>query len=238
MSYAIKTLSIIIPVFNEERTIELILQRVTKVQLKGGYTKEIILVNDCSTDESLSLIRTIQKTYPEGLITIANQDVNQGKGAAIARGIGISKGDYIIIQDADLEYDPQDYNALLATAIIDDLDAVYGSRFINDDFGKSITSWHTLVNRCLTALSNLFTGLDLTDMETCYKMIKGEILRRFELNEKRFGIEPEITSKLGKIQDLKIAEVPISYDRRSYKEGKKIGWKDGVRAIYCILKYR
>lgn len=233
-----KELSIIIPVFNEERTISIIIDQIEAVDLTKDWSKEIIIVNDCSSDGTAAILHQLIEDRPNLNITILNHEVNQGKGAAIRKGMTASKGDYIIIQDADLEYDPQDFKLLLHAMEEGSLDVVYGSRFLNDPWYRPITSFHTGVNRFLSFLSNRFTGLGLTDMETCYKLIKGDIARSLTLTESRFGIEPEITSQLGNIKDLKIAEVQISYDRRTYDAGKKIGWKDGVRALYCILKYR
>ncbi len=233
-----KKLSVIIPVYNEERTIAAIIDLIEQVDLPAQWTTELIIVNDCSTDGTSNIIRQIVVDYPLLDIVIHQQEANQGKGAAIRKGIAVSTGDYIIIQDADLEYDPNDFKILLNAVDNLKLDVVYGSRFIGDPWHRPFTSFHTGVNRFLTFLSNRFTGLGLTDMETCYKLIKGDIARSLELNESRFGIEPEITSALGKINNIRIGEVPISYDRRTYEAGKKIGWKDGVRAIYCILKYR
>lgn len=233
-----KKLSIIIPVFNEERTIRTLLAKIDKVALGSDWSKELVIVNDCSTDESLEIINSLITEYTSLSISLESQVFNQGKGAAIRKGIQISTGDYIIIQDADLEYDPSDYFILLEKLEKSGAEVVYGSRFLNDPWYKSFTSFHTGVNRFLTGLSNLFTGFKLTDMETCYKLIKGDVARSLDLVECRFGIEPEITSKLAKIKGLQILEAQISYDRRTYDAGKKIGWKDGVRAIYCILKYR
>lgn len=232
-----RQLSIIIPVFNEERTIATIIDQIDKVAIGDKWTKEIIVVNDCSSDGTVGILNQLVIDHPSQNITILNQDINQGKGAAIRKGIKASSGDYIIIQDADLEYDPNDYQKLLEVVDQTGAEVVYGSRFLDDPWHRPLTSFHTGVNRFLTFLSNRFTGLGLTDMETCYKLINGDIARSLDLHESRFGIEPEITSGLGKIDNLNISEIQISYDRRTYDAGKKIGWKDGVRAIYCILKY-
>jgi len=232
-----RKLSIIIPVFNEERTIATIIDQIDKVAIGDKWTKEIIVVNDCSSDGTVGILDQLIIDHASMNITILNQDINQGKGAAIRKGIKASSGDYIIIQDADLEYDPNDYQKLLEVVGQTGAEVVYGSRFLHDPWHRPLTSFHTGVNRFLTFLSNRFTGLGLTDMETCYKLIKGDIARSLDLHESRFGIEPEITSSLGKIDNLNIREVQITYDRRTYDAGKKIGWKDGVRAIYCILKY-
>ena len=233
-----RKLSIIIPVYNEERTIATIINQIDAVSLGNQWTKEIVIVNDCSSDGTEGLLQQIVIDHKSLDISILNQDMNQGKGAAIRKGIKASSGDYIIIQDADLEYDPSDYQKLLNVVDQKGIDVVYGSRFLEDPWHRPFTSFHTGVNRLLTYLSNRFTGLGLTDMETCYKLIKGDIARDLNLNESRFGIEPEITSGLGKTDKLTICEVQISYDRRTYDAGKKIGWKDGVRAVYCIMKYR
>lgn len=231
-----RKLSVIIPVYNEEKTISLIIDKVQSVQLGSSWSKEIIIVNDCSTDNTTEILKKLLTQHAN--ITLENHIINQGKGAAIRKGIQSSKGDYVIIQDADLEYDPEDYKIIIERLDKTSADAVYGSRFLDDPWYRPITSFHTGVNRFLTMLSNMFTGWSLTDMETCYKLINGDIARALDLQESRFGIEPEITSKLAKVPNMNIAECQISYDRRTYDAGKKIGWKDGVRAVYCILKYR
>lgn len=231
-----KKLSIIIPVYNEEETISQLVDKVYAVDIGDQWSKEIIIVNDCSTDQTSEILKKIKTKHEE--IRIAQQATNQGKGAALRKGIKISTGDYVVIQDADLEYDPEDYQILLSKLEESNAHVVYGSRFLDDPWHRPFTSFHTGVNRFLTMLSNIFTGFSLTDMETCYKLIEGDVARSLELQESRFGIEPEITSKLSKVDNLVISECQISYDRRTYDAGKKIGWKDGVRAIYCIFKYR
>lgn len=231
-----KKLSIIIPAFNEASTICLILKRVSEVELIYNISKEIIIVDDCSTDNTLQLIESFSL---ENNIspTIIRQPVNKGKGAAIRKGFEMASGDYCIVQDADLEYDPEDYNLLLKPVFKADADVVYGSRFMGDQPHRILFFWHSIGNRILTSLSNAFTNLNLSDMETCYKLIRTSTLRSITLKENRFGFEPEITAKLSAIRNLKIYEVGISYYGRTYLEGKKINWKDGFRAIYCIFKY-
>lgn len=232
-----KTLSIIIPAFNEEATIYQILDKVSEVNLLNDLEKEILIIDDCSSDRTAQFIFDYQHKNPQLKISYHKQIKNQGKGAAIHRGILLANGDYIIIQDADLEYDPEDYNLMLSPLLKGKADVVYGSRFIGGNPRRVLFFWHTIGNKFLTFLSNVFTNLNLTDMETCYKMFKGPILKEINLKEKRFGFEPEVTSKVAKFNDIKIFEVGISYYGRTYNEGKKIGWRDGFRAIYCILKY-
>lgn len=232
-----KTLSIIIPAFNEEATIYQILDKVSEVNLMNDLEKEILIIDDCSSDRTAQFIFDYQHKNPQLKISYHKQIKNQGKGAAIHRGILLANGDYIIIQDADLEYDPEDYNLMLSPLLKGKADVVYGSRFIGGNPRRVLFFWHTIGNKFLTFLSNVFTNLNLTDMETCYKMFKGPILKEINLKEKRFGFEPEVTSKVAKFNDIKIFEVGISYYGRTYNEGKKIGWRDGFRAIYCILKY-
>ena len=232
-----KTLSIIIPAFNEEATIYQILDKVSEVNLLNDLEKEILIIDDCSSDRTAQFILEYQDSKPSVKISYHKQIRNQGKGAAIHRGILMASGDYIIIQDADLEYDPEDYNLMLSPLLKGKADVVYGSRFIGGNPRRVLFFWHTIGNKFLTFLSNIFTNLNLTDMETCYKMFKGPILKEINLKEKRFGFEPEVTSKVAKFNDIKIFEVGISYYGRTYNEGKKIGWRDGFRAIYCILKY-
>ena len=233
-----KKLSIIIPVYNEAKTIHLILNKVLNVDLVNGIQKELIIVNDCSTDCSEDVINDYIVNNNLANILFFSHPINQGKGAAIHTGIKNATGDYIIIQDADLEYDPNEYNKLLSPILDGFADVVYGSRFIGGAPHRILFFWHTIGNKLLTFLSNMSTNLNLTDMETCYKLFKSEILKPLNLREKRFGFEPEVTSKISKINGIRIYEVGISYFGRTYLEGKKINWKDGFRAIYCILKYK
>lgn len=234
----IKKLSILIPAYNEENTIQQILEKVMDVALMKDLEKEIIIVNDCSTDETVTKVTDFIQGHPNADIQLFNQEKNQGKGAAINRAIQECSGEYLIIQDADLEYDPSEYNLLLKPVFKDDADAVYGSRFMGSNPHRILFYWHSKGNKFLTGLSNMMTNLNLTDMETCYKMIRSSIAKEITIKEKRFGIEPELTAKLAKRKGIKIYEVGISYYGRTYEEGKKIGWKDGFRALWCIIKYR
>jgi glycosyltransferase involved in cell wall biosynthesis len=231
-------LSIIIPAYNEARTIHMILDRVAEVQLLNNIKKELILVNDCSTDTTEAVLLEYIKSHPELDMQYFKHEVNQGKGAAIHTGIAKATGEFLVIQDADLEYDPEEYNLLLKPVIRGFADVVYGSRFLGGKPHRILFFWHSIGNKyVLTFLSNMFTNLNLTDMETCYKLCKTSIIQQIQFKEKRFGFEPEITAKLARVPNVRIYEVGISYYGRTYEEGKKIGWKDGVRAIYCILKY-
>ena len=232
----LQTLSIVIPVYNEERTIHLILQAIADVKLSNSIQKEIILVNDCSTDHTEAALKFYIESNPNQTIRYYAHEVNKGKGAALHTGIQKATGNYIIIQDADLEYDPREYNDLLKPILEGHADVVYGSRFTSGHPHR-ILFWHSIGNKFLTFISNVFTNLNLTDMETCYKLFKADILKSLVLKEKRFGFEPEVTAKIARIKGLRIYEVGISYYGRTYLEGKKINWKDGFRAIYCILKY-
>lgn len=230
-------LSIVIPAYNEARTIHLILNKIKEVSLTNDIQKELIIVNDCSTDQTEHAILKYQQENTDLSISYYKHNINKGKGAAIHTGIQKATGDLVIIQDADLEYDPEEYNILLKPFLSGMADVVYGSRFMGGKPHRILFFWHSIGNKYLTKLSNMFTNLNLTDMETCYKMTKREIIQSIHLVENRFGFEPEITAKLARIKGIRIYEVGISYYGRTYEEGKKIGWKDGFRAIYCILKY-
>jgi len=233
----INKISIIVPAFNEESTISIIADKLLNLYLVNNIKKEIIIVNDCSTDNTDNLIQNIIKSNPTAEIKYIKHEKNAGKGAAIHSGIKNATGDYLIIQDADLEYDPSEINKLLKPVLEGYADVVYGSRFIGGAPHRILFFWHTIGNKFLTFLSNFFTNLNLTDMETCYKLFKTSIIKPIFLQEKRFGFEPEITSKIAKIKGIRIYEVGISYYGRTYLEGKKINWKDGFKAIYCIIRY-
>ena len=233
----INKISIIVPAYNEAATISNILDKLIHLSLIHNINKEIIVVNDCSTDNTSEIVENIITAHPASEIVFISHEKNAGKGAAIHTGIKNATGDYLIIQDADLEYDPNEFNILLKPVVDGYADVVYGSRFLGGSAHRILFFWHTIGNKFLTFLSNLFTNLNLTDMETCYKLFKTDIIKGIKLNEKRFGFEPEVTSKIAKIKNIRIYEVGISYYGRTYAEGKKINWKDGFRAIYCILRY-
>ncbi|MDD3737719.1 MAG: glycosyltransferase family 2 protein [Lentimicrobiaceae bacterium] len=233
----INTLSIVIPAYNEGKTIHLILDKIKQVELVNNIKKEIIIINDFSTDDTEEAIFSYKEANPELNIKYFKHEKNKGKGAALHSGIEAASGEYIIIQDADLEYDPFEYNKLLKPVLEGQADVVYGSRYAGGEPHRILFFWHTIGNKFLTFLSNMFTNLNLSDMETCYKLFDAEIVKKLYLKENRFGFEPEVTAKISRYPNIRVYEVGISYYGRTYEEGKKINWKDGFRAIYCILKY-
>jgi glycosyltransferase involved in cell wall biosynthesis len=236
-SPAIRTFSIIVPAYNEERTIGVILDSILATELPGGLSKEVIVVNDCSQDGTDARVLGYLRAHSNAGIRYVKHDRNQGKGAAIHTGIREATGEALIVQDADLEYDPREYRALLRPVLEGRADVVYGSRFKGSNPHRILFFWHSIGNHFLTFLSNMFTNLNLTDMETCYKLFRTDIIRNLHLKERRFGFEPEVTAKVSRVPGVRIYEIGISYYGRTYTEGKKINWKDGVRAIYCIIKY-
>jgi glycosyltransferase involved in cell wall biosynthesis len=233
----IRKLSVLVPAYNEEHTIDKILTTLLSVELIHHVTMEIIVVNDFSKDQTAEKLKTFVATHPQAAIKVFHHEKNKGKGAALHTAIKHATGEYIIVQDADLEYDPTEFNILLEPVFKMQADVVYGSRFSGGNAHRILFFWHSLGNLMLTFFSNMFSNLNLTDMETCYKLIRADILKNLKLKEKRFGFEPEVTQKLAKLKNIRIYEVGISYYGRTYAEGKKINWKDGFRALYCIIRY-
>lgn len=233
----IKRLSIIIPAYNEGSTIHLILNKIRAVELIDNIEKEVIIVNDCSSDDTEEAVQRYQSANTDLRINYYKHETNKGKGASLHTGIAKATGEYLIIQDADLEYDPNEYNDLLKPICSGFADVVYGSRFMGSNPHRILFFWHTIGNRWLTFLCNMCSNLNLTDMETCYKLFDTKLIQSLTLQEQRFGFEPEVTIKMSRVPRIRIYEVGISYYGRTYEDGKKIGWKDGFRAIFCILKY-
>jgi len=232
-----QTLSIVIPAYNEENTIIEILTALDAVVLPNDLAKELVIVDDCSKDDTLKRIEAFKANNPSLDIKLHSLAKNGGKGGALHKGFELATGDFIIIQDADLEYDPNEYELLLRPMLEGKADVVYGSRFIGGSPHRILFFWHTIGNKFLTFLSNMCTNLNLTDMETCYKLFRADILKSLKLKEKQFGFEPEVTAKMSRIPNIRIYEVGISYYGRTYAEGKKINWKDGMWALWCIFRY-
>lgn len=233
----IKKLSILIPVYNEGNTIHLILDRIAEVKLLNDIEKEVILVNDCSTDNTEEALLRYIAEHPGYNLRYYKHEVNKGKGAALHTAIPLATGEFTVIQDADLEYDPEEYNLMLKPVLRGDADIVYGSRFLGGNAHRILFFWHSIGNKFLTFLTNMFSNLNLTDVHTCYKLMKTTTLQGLPLKEKRFAFDPELTARIARIPGIRIYEVGISYYGRTYAEGKKINWKDGFSALYCILKY-
>ncbi|HLF65882.1 MAG TPA: glycosyltransferase family 2 protein [Saprospiraceae bacterium] len=231
------TLSVIIPAYNEEKTIVTILDKVAKADLGTDMHLEMVVVNDCSRDNTEAVLNEWIASHPNVKLNYFRHEVNKGKGAALHTGIAKATGDFIIVQDADLEYDPNEFVLLLQPILDGHADVVFGSRFMGGKPHRILFFWHSLGNRFLTFFSNMFTNLNLTDMETCYKLFRSDIIKNLNLVEPRFGFEPEVTARVSRVPGVRIYEVGISYYGRTYAEGKKIGWRDGFRAIWCILKY-
>ncbi|WP_462317843.1 glycosyltransferase family 2 protein [Marinilabilia sp.] len=232
-----KILSIVVPAYNEESTIFRLLEKVVNVEFVYDISTEILLIDDASADNTEREVIAFQNSYPGCNLIYLKHAFNKGKGAAIREGIKKASGEYVVIQDADLEYDPREYNDLLRPFVEEVADVVYGSRFQGNNPHRILFFWHSIGNKLLTSLSNAFTNLNLTDMETCYKMFRTDVIKSVELKENRFGFEPEVTAKVARIEGIRIYEVGISYYGRTYDEGKKINWKDGFKAIYCIIRY-
>ena len=235
--YKKNSLSIIVPAYNEEKTVTDILDRLRNLELTNVSEVEVVIVNDCSTDNTRERILGYKKDHPEFNLSFFEHEKNKGKGAALHTGFANAKNEFVVVQDADLEYDPREIDILFKPVNYDNADVVYGSRFMGGNPHRILFFWHSIGNKFLTFLSNMSTNLNLTDMETCYKLIRKDILNNIPLKENRFGFEPEVTAKLSRVPNIKIYEVGISYYGRTYAEGKKINWKDGFRAIYCIFKY-
>jgi len=237
LKWAVMILSIIVPAYNEGSTIGNICEKIRQVHLIAGMEKEVLVVNDASTDNTEEALFQYRKQHSDIFISYLKHSVNSGKSAAIRTGIQAATGDCLIIQDADLEYDPEEYNLLLKPFVDGVADVVYGSRFVGGNPHRILFFWHTIGNRFLTSLSNMFTNLNLSDVETCYKLFRAQIIKSIDLRENRFGFEPEVTAKIARIPNVRIYEVGISYYGRTYREGKKINWKDGLKAVYCIVRY-